>query len=90
MPKPICVKCEVEFNFEEAGVVIAEMFEQNKEIYKLWSADLFKCPICGVEIVSGFGYGAFKHHADGDLNIMLEKIRNNGTRIIYNKELKYV
>jgi len=89
MPRPVCVKCEVELRPEENGVVVAEMFQQNKEVAKLWYADLFKCPICGIEVIYGFGNAAFKHHFDEDFNATLEELKKNGKHIIYNKELKY-
>lgn len=90
MPKSVCVKCEVELKPEENGVIVVEMFQQNKEIYRLWEADLWKCPICGVEVVLGFGNQPFRLHFEEDCNALVEKFKLEGSRIIYNKELKYV
>jgi hypothetical protein len=30
--------------------------------YKLWDADLYECPECGVEIITGFGQGPLAEH----------------------------
>ena len=86
MPKSVCVKCEVELKPEYTGVIVAEMMHNNTEIYKLWEADLWKCPECGLEVVLGFGSMPFMEHLDGDLNAMLEEFKEAGSRIIYDKE----
>jgi hypothetical protein len=39
--------------------------------YKLWRADLWKCPCCQIEIVTGFGLAPEleRHHAEFDETI---------------------
>lgn len=86
MPKSVCVKCEVELKPEINGVVVVEMFQQNKEIYKLWEADLWKCPICGVEVVLGFGNQPFMYHFDSDCKKAIEDMIKNGRKVIYDLE----
>jgi hypothetical protein len=55
-PRPIhCAKCEVDLRPEKNGVWLIEMFQHDTEPYSIWHADLWKCPKCGVEIVSGYG-----------------------------------
>jgi len=54
--KPVCVKCERELYMEKAGVVVRELFQKNTMTYRIWSADLWKCPECGVEIIPGNGF----------------------------------
>jgi len=34
--------------------------------YKIWSADKWKCPKCGIEIVIGFGDEAIAEHYQTD------------------------
>lgn len=53
MPKPICVKCETEYEIKKAGVTAEEMASFGG--YKLWQADLLRCPKCRHEIITGFG-----------------------------------
>ena len=86
MPKSVCAKCEVELKPEENGVIVAEMMRNNTEIYKLWEADLWKCPECGVEVVLGFALQAFMEHFEGDINAKLDEMKLSGRRIIYDKE----
>lgn len=87
--RPVCVKCEVEFRMKEAGIYVVETYEQNKSIYKIWCADVWECPICKAEIVSGFANGTAAESHSHDCNAELEKLKEAGRRIIYNKEVKY-
>jgi len=88
MNKPICVQCETEFRMEVAGIYVTEMFQKNKEVYKLWSADLWKCPICDTRIVFGFGNKPCVHHADEDeMKAKLKEIQDGGHMVIRNLEL---
>lgn len=49
MPRPYCVRCQCEMHPDKNGVVL--------EIYgALWHADLWKCPVCGTEIIAGYGF----------------------------------
>ena len=52
---PVCVPCQVEFVVKEAGVMVSSM--TRKGPYEQHLADLLECPICGVQILYGFGYG---------------------------------
>ena len=63
MPRPVCVLCEIEMKVEKNGALAAEMFQGNK-IYKIWRADLWKCPICGAEITCGYGNKPQAMHFD--------------------------
>ena len=53
MNKPICVKCGVAFKEERTGVYVKELY--GLDIYKVWAADLLKCPKCGIEILGSWG-----------------------------------
>jgi hypothetical protein len=85
MPKPICVKCKVEFKIEKTGVNIVEMFQNNKEIYKIWSADKWKCPLCDIEIVYGFGVMPLIQNGE-DTKAYLQELINNHATIIFDYE----
>jgi hypothetical protein len=66
--KPVCVKCACYFHVEKNGIYYMEMrpIEHGAprgnedpgkwEYYKLWRADLWKCPICKHELISGSGW----------------------------------
>jgi predicted RNA-binding Zn-ribbon protein involved in translation (DUF1610 family) len=87
MPKLVCVKCEVELKPETNGVRVAEMFNHNTQVYKVWSADKWKCPICGVEVVAGFGNYPLMEHFEGDIDIFLQKAIESGLEVIHDKEV---
>lgn len=68
MISPICVKCNRAMTREECGVLVAELYMDDREIYKLWYADLFRCRICRTEIVHDFAEKPFWncHEKDRD------------------------
>lgn len=88
MPKSVCVNCEVELKPEHNGVIIAEMFQNNSKLYKLWEADLWKCPECGLEVILGFAQQPFMEHWQGPIEQVLEECRESGRKIIYDKEIR--
>ncbi len=55
--QPVCVKCECDLKPEQNGVYCVETAGTERRPYKVWHADLWKCPNCGIEIVSGYGHG---------------------------------
>ena len=86
MPKSVCAKCEVELKPEHNGVIVSEMMNNNTKIYKLWRADLWKCPGCGIEVVLGFASMPLMEHFEGDINKELEDFKEMGCKIIYDFE----
>jgi len=60
--RPVCVKCQVELTPEKNGVGLLDMASFGP--YKIWEADLWKCPVCNYEIVVGFGRDAIAEHYD--------------------------
>jgi hypothetical protein len=83
----VCVKCEIELKIEKNGAIVVEMFMNNTEIYKLWESDIWKCPSCGFEIVTGFASNPFAEHFSHNCREILEKESvNPNSRIIYDKE----
>ena len=49
---------------KEAGVLVKELFQRNKEIYRVWSADLMACPECGLQVVTRFAERPMADHLD--------------------------
>ena len=76
MPRMVCVQCKVKLRPERNGVHVVETFgEDSDEPYKLWRADLYKCPKCGVEVVAGFGApfnNNYAEHYQSDFAMYLE------------------
>jgi len=65
MRRPICVDCEVQFAVEEVGIFVVEMFDDPPRPYKVWAADLWRCPGCKKEAVAGFGEHPLWQNFDG-------------------------
>ena len=59
----VCVNCKRMLKIKKNGIIVAEHLK-NGELYKVWSADLFECPNCGFELISGFGNQPNYHHFD--------------------------
>lgn len=57
--RPICVKCAQEMTKEVAGILVAELYLKNKEIYKLWYADYYQCRTCQITIIHDFAETPF-------------------------------
>ena len=72
MPRPVCLHCRRFLKVKKNGVVIEEGMPLTNDQsgpwgpYKLWMADLWACPTCGVEIVMGFGHGPISEHYKPD------------------------
>ena len=73
--RPVCVKCNTEFRPERNGIGLLDMADFGP--YRIWEADLYKCPKCGTEIVVSFGHQAISEHYqdefEGYLNYKREK-----------------
>ena len=88
MPKLVCVKDEVELLPFHNGTIVVEMASFGP--YKVWNADAWKCPICGFEIIAGFGNNPLRSdHYSPDFPEWLENTKKNATQVIYDKELVY-
>ena len=72
MPKPVCVRCEIEFRVRRVGVAVIEMAYEPPIPYRITQADLLRCPQCGQEIVTGFAQKSIEHH-EGKFKEALEK-----------------
>ena len=46
---------------KQNSVTVEELLEDGGP-YKLWDADLWACPACGLEVVTGFGTAPLAEH----------------------------
>jgi len=65
----VCVKCGKSMRPKENGIRAVEMADFGP--YKIWMADLWKCPSCGIEIISGFGNKPEAGHFQPDFTSLL-------------------
>ncbi len=56
MPKLVCVKCQCELRPETNDTTVIETAKFGP--YKIWDADTWKCPGCGIEVVALFNFAA--------------------------------
>lgn len=85
--KPICVKCERELEKVRSGVKVVEMFQGNKEIYRVWNADKYRCPTCKIEAVIDFaGRPLAQHFNYDDIDGLVAELKRLKYEVIYNFE----
>ncbi len=48
----VCCNCQVGLKVIENGVMVLEMYLENKEIYRIWFADIWGCPECEMQILT--------------------------------------
>lgn len=64
---PVCASCKVEMRRIQNGVAVVEMYREPPVPYNGYYADLFVCPCCGTQVLSGFGH---PRHFGGDVGEM--------------------
>lgn len=75
--RPVCVKCQVEMRCKESGVGCLDM--ANFGPYKLWDSDLYECPKCGYQVLTGFGDHAISEHYEIDFRRLVAAYKRRGT-----------
>jgi hypothetical protein len=55
------------------SVTVEELMEDQRP-YKLWDADLWECPECGVEVIAGFGQGPIAEHYQPTYAVQRERL----------------
>lgn len=90
MPKVTCVKCEREMRPKENDAVYLETAGPDRLPYKIWSADVWACPICEIEVVSGFGLNPIAGNWEDDFHdrvaVLLSNQINGGKKVHYSHE----
>lgn len=76
--KPICVPCRRFYRMVRAGLPFIEGMPSGNDApagnkapdrwrpYKVWFGDLWRCPDCGAEIISGVGSQRVAEHYEAD------------------------
>ena len=83
--KLVCPKCQCDMHVDTIGVLVVERASFGP--YKVWYADLLKCPGCNVEVVSGFGDNPLRQdHWKDDFREWLNQRIASAPRVIYTYE----
>lgn len=61
---PACMKCQVEMRPKKTGAFIEQM--SGSDPYRIWSGDVFSCPMCGAEICTGWAQKPVAEHYKKD------------------------
>lgn len=89
----MCIKCGLELVPDTNGVMVLELWNKNTQVYKIWDADLVKCPGCGIQMVKGFAMNPFAIHHDENFSKVLldiEEQRKSGKKKVFElKEICY-
>lgn len=86
MPRIICAKCEVEFTPKLNEVGLVETFRDDERPAKIYDADLWECPVCHFEVVSGLGLHPIAEHYKDDM----QKVIGQYEKTIRCRELRKV
>jgi len=71
--RPICASCAIEYAVETCGATVVVMQSSGKP-YELWQADVWYCPSCGHEIISGFANNPYCVHYESNFAIEFAKV----------------
>lgn len=63
--RPVCVKCGIEMKRIKSGVVALTQFQNPPQPYQAFMADLFECPDCQNQVLSGYGDKPCWQHFEG-------------------------
>jgi hypothetical protein len=80
--RPICVKCHAFYKAKKNGFLFCEMIPLKEKIigwtpYKIWSGDLYECPLCKHQLISGAGREPIAHHFDPDFQELMPKVEGS-------------
>ena len=67
----ICAKCGKELKCKKNEVIVEELVLSDSS--RIWEADLWKCPKCGIEIITGFGLAPIAEHFQKDYQKILTR-----------------
>jgi len=80
--RPVCAPCQVEMEPERNGVGVVDYADFGP--VNLWDADLWECPKCGHQIVTGFGGGPISRHYEEERFQRLIKTYEEQSMVIEN------
>ncbi len=86
MHKPVCIPCQVELRCHKVGVAILDTAGKDQRPYKLWSADLWKCPNCGILLAVRFANNPHAHGFQEQKMQKLIALEVSADNLYYNHE----
>ena len=84
MPRLLCVKDQINLRPHKNETYVIEMAHFGP--CKIWMADTWKCPACGIEVVAGFGEKPISEHFQDNFGKWIEQITTDKERVEYDYE----
>jgi hypothetical protein len=75
-PHYVCAECEIEMRPKTNCVYVIEMATFGP--YKVWEADLWRCPNCGHETIAGFALEPLAEHYEDRFQEILKTAKHSG------------
>lgn len=69
--KLVCAKCGKELRCKKNEIIVEELVLSKS--CRIWEADLWECPKCGAEIITGFGPAPIAEHFEEDYQKILAR-----------------
>jgi len=76
----VCVKCQIRLKPKKNEVGVLDIGNDGKPFY-IWDADLWECPNCGIEVVTGFGQRPMANHTEEKFEDIVRQWKADGTVI---------
>lgn len=76
MTKLICAKDMIAMHRSIMGATLIEMFRYPPEPYRIWSVDIYICPMCECRVMSGHSDNPINHY-DKNFKEEWEAIQSN-------------
>lgn len=77
MTYPVCIPCGKRMFATRNGVKAIEFLDQShKDAYRIWSVDLFECPVCGARAVGGWSQKPTYEHFQPTFQEQLKQARS--------------
>lgn len=74
--KPICTSCEMAMRPHVNGVLVVETYDSPPMPYKLWGADEWKCPVCGMRVIVGFSEKSIHAPYAADERVVIDRMED--------------
>lgn len=79
--RPVCVICKTDMRCDRNGVNFVEHMCDGLP-YRIWQADRWRCPNCGVAMLIGFGRDAFSYHHDNNFRQVFDQVTSEADTIV--------
>ncbi len=86
MMKPVCAKCQAQFQIKKNGVTVVETAGNPPVAYRIWRADLLACPICNAELTTNFGHEPLNERDEPGFEAALSKVQKSHRYVLHNPE----